>query len=185
MRSSSSSVPLSAAPIARPPKPAMPRWPSALPRIGRAAARSGARSKFRSRSPRRSPRRPRSGSPVLVDCLTLWLSNLLLAGKPPEEEARALCSALREAAGPVVLVANEVGMGLVPETPLGRKFPRCRGPGQSGNRRARRPRRLRRRRFAFSVEGSLRCSRRSAPHPPAAPRRAPPSPRKRAGRGSG
>jgi adenosylcobinamide kinase/adenosylcobinamide-phosphate guanylyltransferase len=64
----------------------------------------------------------RSGSPVLVDCLTLWLSNLLMAGRPPEEEARALCSALREAAGPVVLVANEVGMGLVPETPLGRKF---------------------------------------------------------------
>ena len=60
--------------------------------------------------------------PLLVDCLTLWLSNLLLAGRPIEDEVRALCRALREAAGPVVLVSNEVGMGLVPETPLGRQF---------------------------------------------------------------
>ena len=60
--------------------------------------------------------------PILVDCLTLWLSNLLLAGKQPDEEAGALCSALREAAGAVVVVSNEVGMGLVPETPLGRTF---------------------------------------------------------------
>jgi adenosylcobinamide kinase / adenosylcobinamide-phosphate guanylyltransferase len=60
--------------------------------------------------------------PVLVDCLTLWLSNLLLAGKQPEEEADVLRRTLREAAGPVLLVSNEVGMGLVPETPLGRRF---------------------------------------------------------------
>ena len=63
-----------------------------------------------------------SERPVLVDCLTLWLSNLLLAGKEPGREAEALCRTLREAAGPVVLVSNEVGMGLVPETPLGRRF---------------------------------------------------------------
>ncbi len=60
--------------------------------------------------------------PLLVDCLTLWLSNLLLAGRPLEEEAGALCAALHMAAGPIVLVANEVGLGLVPETPLGRRF---------------------------------------------------------------
>jgi adenosylcobinamide kinase / adenosylcobinamide-phosphate guanylyltransferase len=60
--------------------------------------------------------------PLLVDCLTLWLSNLLLAEKPIEAEIAALHAALRDAAGPVVLVANEVGMGLVPETPLGRRF---------------------------------------------------------------
>jgi len=60
--------------------------------------------------------------PVLVDCLTLWLSNLLLAGHQPDEGASALCGALRAAPGPVVLVSNEVGMGLVPETPLGRRF---------------------------------------------------------------
>jgi adenosylcobinamide kinase / adenosylcobinamide-phosphate guanylyltransferase len=60
--------------------------------------------------------------PLLVDCLTLWLSNLLLAERCVEDETRSLYAALRKAAGPVVLVANEVGLGLVPETPLGRRF---------------------------------------------------------------
>jgi adenosylcobinamide kinase / adenosylcobinamide-phosphate guanylyltransferase len=62
------------------------------------------------------------GRPILVDCLTLWLSNLMLAGRIVEHEAETVCAALRDARGRVVLVANEVGMGLVPETPLGREF---------------------------------------------------------------
>ena len=60
--------------------------------------------------------------PVLVDCLTLWLSNLFMAGRQSDVEAGVLCRSLHEAVGPVVLVSNEVGMGLVPETPLGRRF---------------------------------------------------------------
>jgi adenosylcobinamide kinase / adenosylcobinamide-phosphate guanylyltransferase len=60
--------------------------------------------------------------PVLVDCLTLWVSNLLGAGRIVDYESEALFGALRDAGGPVVLVANEVGLGLVPGTPLGRKF---------------------------------------------------------------
>ena len=60
--------------------------------------------------------------PILVDCLTLWLSNLLGAGRIVEHESEALLGALRDACGPVVLVSNEVGLGLVPETPLGRQF---------------------------------------------------------------
>jgi adenosylcobinamide kinase/adenosylcobinamide-phosphate guanylyltransferase len=60
--------------------------------------------------------------PLLIDCLTLWLSNLMLAERPTEGETAALCAALRLAAAPVVLVANEVGLGLVPETSLGRRF---------------------------------------------------------------
>jgi adenosylcobinamide kinase/adenosylcobinamide-phosphate guanylyltransferase len=60
--------------------------------------------------------------PLLVDCLTLWLSNVMLAGRCIEKETAALSAALRLTAGPVVLVANEVGMGLVPETALGRRF---------------------------------------------------------------
>jgi adenosylcobinamide kinase/adenosylcobinamide-phosphate guanylyltransferase len=60
--------------------------------------------------------------PILVDCLTLWLSNLMGAGRIVPHEAETLCAALRDAAGPIVLVANEVGLGLVPETPLGRAF---------------------------------------------------------------
>jgi adenosylcobinamide kinase/adenosylcobinamide-phosphate guanylyltransferase len=63
-----------------------------------------------------------SERPLLIDCLTLWLSNLLLAGRPLDPEIAPLRGALRDAAGSVVLVANEVGLGLVPETPLGRQF---------------------------------------------------------------
>ena len=59
---------------------------------------------------------------VLVDCLTLWLSNLMLAGRDPEVEARRFTRFLGVAQHPVVLVSNEVGLGLVPETPLGRSF---------------------------------------------------------------
>lgn len=59
---------------------------------------------------------------VLVECLTLWLSNLMLAGRNVPAEQQRLLAALHAAAGPVVLVANEVGLGLVPETPLGRAF---------------------------------------------------------------
>jgi adenosylcobinamide kinase/adenosylcobinamide-phosphate guanylyltransferase len=60
--------------------------------------------------------------PLLVDCLTLWLSNLLMAEAPIDDEFATLRAALRDAAGSIVLVANEVGLGLVPQTPLGRHF---------------------------------------------------------------
>jgi adenosylcobinamide kinase / adenosylcobinamide-phosphate guanylyltransferase len=59
---------------------------------------------------------------VLVDCLTLWLSNLMLAGRDPDVEAKRLAEFLGVVAHPVVLVSNEVGLGLVPETRLGRDF---------------------------------------------------------------
>lgn len=64
------------------------------------------------------------GEGILVDCLTLWLSNLLLQkGEEavPEHEA-AFFRALENTTRPVLLVANEVGMGIVPEHPLGRLF---------------------------------------------------------------
>jgi len=60
--------------------------------------------------------------PVLVDCLTLWLSNLLGAGRDVEDETRGLVAALAAAAGPVVLVANEVGLGIVPDNAAARAF---------------------------------------------------------------
>jgi adenosylcobinamide kinase/adenosylcobinamide-phosphate guanylyltransferase len=62
------------------------------------------------------------GRAVLVDCLTLWLSNLMFAERDLEVEARRLTRFLEVAKYPVVLVSNEVGLGLVPETPLGRSF---------------------------------------------------------------
>jgi len=60
--------------------------------------------------------------PVLVDCLTLWLSNLMAAERDPEAEGTALLAALDEAGQPVVLVSNEVGLGIVPMNDLARAF---------------------------------------------------------------
>ena len=60
--------------------------------------------------------------PTLVDCLTLWLSNLMLAGADIDDEIARLERALDAAAAPVVLVSNEVGFGIVPDNALGRKF---------------------------------------------------------------
>ena len=60
--------------------------------------------------------------PVLVDCLTLWLSNLMAAGRDIEAETGTLIERLGALPCPVVLVSNEVGLGLVPTTALGRAF---------------------------------------------------------------
>lgn len=62
------------------------------------------------------------GRAVLVDCLTLWLTNLLLAERDPAAEAAGLAEALAELPGPVVLVSNEVGQGVVPANALARRF---------------------------------------------------------------
>ncbi len=59
---------------------------------------------------------------VLVDCLTLWLSNVMLGGYSVTDAQAGLISALAAASGPVLLVSNEIGLGLVPETALGREF---------------------------------------------------------------
>jgi len=59
---------------------------------------------------------------VLVDCLTLWLSNVMLAGQDAAAAIAALVAALPTSAGPVVMVANEVGLGIVPDNPLARAF---------------------------------------------------------------
>ncbi|HMF44481.1 MAG TPA: bifunctional adenosylcobinamide kinase/adenosylcobinamide-phosphate guanylyltransferase [Polyangia bacterium] len=62
---------------------------------------------------------------VIIDCLTIWISNLLVGGAPAETvQARLgdLLAVLARRRAHVVIVSNEVGMGLVPETPLGRLF---------------------------------------------------------------
>ena len=84
-----------------------PRWrtvecPIALPRAIAAAS-------------------PDAGA-LLVDCLTLWLSNLMLAGRDVAAARDDLIDALGATSTPVMVVSNEVGLGLVPETPLGRAF---------------------------------------------------------------
>jgi len=62
------------------------------------------------------------GTAVLVDCLTLWLSNLMLAETDIEREIQSLEKAVAAPKSPVVLVANEVGFGVVPDHALGRRF---------------------------------------------------------------
>ncbi|MBL0727012.1 bifunctional adenosylcobinamide kinase/adenosylcobinamide-phosphate guanylyltransferase [Piscinibacter sp. HJYY11] len=74
----------------------------------------------------------RLGAPhrlVVVDCLTLWLTNLLMPmhGSALDERAwdaqrQSLCEALDASQGPVVLVSNEIGLGLSPMSPEARRF---------------------------------------------------------------
>jgi len=69
----------------------------------------------------------RADRPILVDCLTLWLSNLMFGNYDLETETVALTGALRQSNGPVVLVSNEVGLGIVPDNTLAREFRDCAG----------------------------------------------------------
>ena len=59
---------------------------------------------------------------VLVDCLTLWLTNLLLAERDVNTAADELLACLAGLPGPAVLVSNEVGLGIVPMGELSRAF---------------------------------------------------------------
>jgi adenosylcobinamide kinase / adenosylcobinamide-phosphate guanylyltransferase len=74
----------------------------------------------------------RGARTVLLDCVTLWISNLLCAEETLTEDAataraEALAAAARAGGGTVVAVTNEVGWGVVPATPLGRAFRDCAG----------------------------------------------------------
>lgn len=62
------------------------------------------------------------GTGVLVDCLTLWLTNLMMAEADIDAETAALTAALAGLPGRIVLVSNEVGMGIVPDNALARRF---------------------------------------------------------------
>ena len=59
---------------------------------------------------------------VLIVCLTLWLSNHMFEESNIETETFRLLEGFTKSKSPIVCVSNEVGMGLVPETPLGRQF---------------------------------------------------------------
>lgn len=63
------------------------------------------------------------GRPVLIDCITLWLSNLLCFSTiDPGFAVDELCQSISSASSPLVIVSNEVGAGIVPENALARKF---------------------------------------------------------------
>jgi adenosylcobinamide kinase/adenosylcobinamide-phosphate guanylyltransferase len=59
---------------------------------------------------------------VLVDCLTLWLTNLMVAERDVEAESAQLLRALPGRSGPLVLVSNEVGQGITPDNAMARRF---------------------------------------------------------------
>jgi len=63
-----------------------------------------------------------AGFSVLVDCLTLWVTNLLMADADIDEATGRLLLALRAHEGPLALVSNEIGLGIVPDNALSRRF---------------------------------------------------------------
>lgn len=63
-----------------------------------------------------------AGNAVLVDCLTLWLANVMAADRDIGGETEMLIGALAAASGPVVLVSNEVGAGIIPDNALARRY---------------------------------------------------------------
>ncbi|MDH5798170.1 MAG: bifunctional adenosylcobinamide kinase/adenosylcobinamide-phosphate guanylyltransferase, partial [Paracoccaceae bacterium] len=68
-----------------------------------------------------------AGSCVLLDCATMWLSNQMLGDAEISGETDRLLAAISACAGPVVIVSNELGLGLVPDTTLGRGFRSAQG----------------------------------------------------------
>ena len=67
-------------------------------------------------------RESRPEQPILVDCLTLWLGNLMGGERDVKQAFDALISILPRLKGPVVMVSNEVGWGIVPDNALARQF---------------------------------------------------------------
>lgn len=63
-----------------------------------------------------------AGHVLLIDCLTLWLTNILLANQDVDDAVDALIGALATAPGNIFVVSNEVGLGIVPENALARRF---------------------------------------------------------------
>ena len=59
---------------------------------------------------------------LLVDCLTLWLFNLVSAERDITDQTEALIKAISGVEGRIVLVSNEIGLGLVPDNVVGRRF---------------------------------------------------------------
>jgi adenosylcobinamide kinase/adenosylcobinamide-phosphate guanylyltransferase len=72
--------------------------------------------------PARLAEEVRADGAVLVDCLTLWLANLMAAERDVAAEADRLVAVLAKADGAVALVSNEVGSGVVPDNALARRF---------------------------------------------------------------
>lgn len=62
------------------------------------------------------------GRAILVDCLTMWVTNLMMAGADVQKESDALVAVLPKLETPVVFVSDEVGLGIIPDNKLAREF---------------------------------------------------------------
>jgi len=69
----------------------------------------------------------RSSEVVLVDCATLWLTNVILGDHDLTDETNRILAAIGTCAAPVVIVSNEVGQGIVPDNAVSRKFRNAQG----------------------------------------------------------
>lgn len=67
------------------------------------------------------------GQPVLIDCATLWLTNVILGDHDLAAHKDVLMTAISQCRGPVVVVSNEVGQGIVPDNALSRQFRNAQG----------------------------------------------------------
>jgi adenosylcobinamide kinase/adenosylcobinamide-phosphate guanylyltransferase len=65
--------------------------------------------------------------PVLIDCATLWLTNVILGGDDINAASDVFLQAVKTFAGPVVVVSNEVGQGIIPDNTLSRQFRNAQG----------------------------------------------------------
>mgnify|MGYP001814861893 CR=1 FL=1 len=68
-----------------------------------------------------------AGQPILIDCATLWLTNLILGDLDVAAHSAALLETAKATANPVVIVSNEVGQGIVPDNALSRRFRNAQG----------------------------------------------------------
>lgn len=68
-----------------------------------------------------------SAQAVLLDCATMWLTNVMLDGDDPKDAQDDLLNALGRCSAPVVVVSNEVGQGIVPDNALARRFREAQG----------------------------------------------------------
>ena len=63
-----------------------------------------------------------SNNCILVDCLTLWLTNILLAGQDIDDAINELLLTIKACPGEIILISSEVGLGIVPDNSIARRF---------------------------------------------------------------
>lgn len=105
----------------------LPGDPDMAARIARHRARRGPGWETVEEPLELAPALARARRPVLVDCVTVWLANVMEAGRDPGAAVDGLVGVLPGLAAPVVLVSNEVGLGGVAMSPLARAFQDAQG----------------------------------------------------------